>query len=173
MPPPGHILRVGGGNHHRRRCLTGFRSSHGNAARRVRLRIQQPRARAGPTRRPAGQVNLQDDDSFRYALTTSGTPGKNSLRGVPTDSDRTDYPAVGASRVTVPRASGPGPTNNPPTFFGDQATRSVLESTGAGMNIGARAQRTDRDGDTPTDPQGGTDAASFAVVGPTGQLGDQ
>ena len=71
--------------------------------------------------------------------------------------------SVGASRVTVQRASGPGPTNNPPTFSGDQATRSVPESTGAGMNIGARVQRTDRDGDTPTYPQGGTDAASFAL----------
>ena len=112
----------------------------------------------------------QDDGSFGYTATASGTPGKNSFRGIPTDSAGTHYPVAGASRVTVQRASGPGPTNNPPTFFGDQATRSVPESTGAGMNIGARVQRTDRDGDTPTYPQGGTDAASFAIVGPTGQL---
>ena len=38
------------------------------------------------------------------------------------------------------------------------------------MNIGARVSATDRDGDTPTYPLGGTDAASFAVVGPTGRL---
>ena len=38
------------------------------------------------------------------------------------------------------------------------------------MNIGARVSATDRDGDTLTRPLGGTDAASFAVVGPTGQL---
>ena len=41
------------------------------------------------------------------------------------------------------------------------------------MNIGARVSATDRDGDTLTYPLGGTDAASFAVVGPTGQLADQ
>ena len=38
------------------------------------------------------------------------------------------------------------------------------------MNIGARVNATDRDGETLTYPLGGTDTASFAVVGPTGQL---
>ena len=104
---------------------------------------------------------LQYDDSFRYTVAVSGTPGKNSFRGIPTDSDRTDYPVAGASKVTVQRAGGPGPTNNPPTFSGDQATRSVPGNTGSGMKIGARVSATDPDGDTPTYPQGGTDGCGI------------
>ena len=75
---------------------------------------------------PQGQVQaanqqvrliLQDGEPFRHTVTASGTPGKYSFGGVPADSDKTDYPVVGASRVTVQRASGPGPTNNPPTIL--------------------------------------------------------
>ena len=53
---------------------------------------------------------------------------------------------------------------------GSTATRSVAENTGAGMDIGAAVSATDADGDPLTYTLAGPDAASFAIVGTSGQL---
>ena len=63
-------------------------------------------------------------------------------------------------------------TNNAPEFTdGDSTTRSVAENTAAGEDIGSAVEATDDDsGDTLTYTLGGTDAASFDIVGTSGQL---
>jgi hypothetical protein len=63
-------------------------------------------------------------------------------------------------------------SNNAPTFDdGDDTTRSIAENTAAGQNIGSAVEATDDDsGDTLTYTLGGTDAASFDIVGTSGQL---
>ena len=62
--------------------------------------------------------------------------------------------------------------NSAPVFGeGDTATRSVAEDTGTGQDIGAAVEATDADSsDTLTYTLGGTDSASFSIVGTSGQL---
>ncbi len=61
--------------------------------------------------------------------------------------------------------------NDAPVFSdGDGATRTVPENSGANVNVGAPLTATDQDGDTLTYTLGGTDAGSFEIDGPTGQL---
>ena len=57
-----------------------------------------------------------------------------------------------------------------PMFPSETATRSVMENTAAGMDIGAPVEATDADMDTPTYMLGGADAASFDIDSMTGQL---
>ena len=62
-------------------------------------------------------------------------------------------------------------TNSAPVFTdGDSTTRSVLENTGVGINIGSPVSATDADGDLLTYTLSGTDAASFSIVSTSGQL---
>ena len=61
--------------------------------------------------------------------------------------------------------------NQPPSFPSDTDTRSVVEGTAAGADIGAPVTAEDPDvGDALTYTLGGTDAASFNIVRTTGQL---
>ena len=62
--------------------------------------------------------------------------------------------------------------NDAPIFTdGDSTSRSVAENTATGNNIGSVVAATDADdGDTLTYSLGGTDAASFGIVGTSGQL---
>ena len=62
--------------------------------------------------------------------------------------------------------------NEAPVFSeGDTATREVAENSAAGVNVGAAVTATDPDsGNTLTYTLGGTDAASFAIGGSTGQI---
>ena len=61
--------------------------------------------------------------------------------------------------------------NRAPEFTeGDSTTRSVAENTAADTNIGAAITATDADDDTLTYTLSGTDAASFTIVGTSGQL---
>ena len=124
MPPPGHIPETvapgAGGDHHLRR-LRGFGSSHGNAARRVRLRIQRPRRWRGPGHRPAGQVHSARGQPPPYIVNTPSQEGVYPFSGMLRDSDRKDTPAGGTSwgRATVQQPSNPGPlcaqrTTRPP-----------------------------------------------------------
>ena len=57
-----------------------------------------------------------------------------------------------------------------PMFPSETATRSVMENTDAGMNIGEPVTATDVDMDIPTYTLGGEDAASFDIDRMTGQL---
>ena len=110
------------------------------------------------------RFTLQDEDSFRYTVTASDTPGSYTFRGKLRDDNRDDYDVGGASRVTVRRASPPVPTpNRDPAFPGSSTTRSVDENSAAGANVGARVSATDRDGDRLTYALSGTDASSFTI----------
>ena len=61
--------------------------------------------------------------------------------------------------------------NRAPTFSdGTSATRSIAENTGTGQNIGSAVGATDADNDKLTYTLGGTDEASFSIVGTSGQL---
>ena len=61
--------------------------------------------------------------------------------------------------------------NRAPVFVdGSNTTRSVAENTPAGRNIGAPVIATDLDEDTLIYGLSGVDAASFSIVGTTGQL---
>ena len=61
--------------------------------------------------------------------------------------------------------------NNPPVFGdGSSATRSVLENTEAGVNIGSPITATDADNDALTYSLSGTDASAFDIDTGTGQL---
>ena len=68
-------------------------------------------------------------------------------------------------------ATGTGSTDNSaPAFASDTTTRSVAENTASGANVGSAVTATDADGDTLTYTLGGTDAASFSIVGASGQI---
>ena len=64
------------------------------------------------------------------------------------------------------------PANNAPVFTdGTSTTRSIVENTASGQNIGTAVAATDSDtGDTLTYTLGGTDASSFSIVSTSGQL---
>ncbi len=63
------------------------------------------------------------------------------------------------------------PANNAPEFSdGASTARSVAENTAASSNVGSAVTATDADGDTLTYSLGGTDAASFSIVGASGQI---
>ena len=61
--------------------------------------------------------------------------------------------------------------NRAPVFTdGTKATRSVTENTGAGQDIGSAVGATDADNNSLTYTLGGTNSASFSIVGTSGQL---
>ena len=60
--------------------------------------------------------------------------------------------------------------NNPPRFLSQFTTRTVDENTGTGENIGDPVTATDDPTDNLTYTLGGTDAAMFRIVRPTGQV---
>ena len=60
--------------------------------------------------------------------------------------------------------------NVAPAFPSATETRSIAENTAANTNIGDPVAATDPNGDTLTYTLGGTNAASFGIVGSTGQL---
>ena len=61
--------------------------------------------------------------------------------------------------------------NNAPVFTdGTSTTRSVVENTAAGQNIGAAVAATDADNDTLEYTLSGADASSFRIVSTSGQL---
>ena len=60
--------------------------------------------------------------------------------------------------------------NSAPVFASGSTTRSIPENTPAGRNIGSPVTATDADEDTLIYGLSGVDAASFSIVGTTGQL---
>ena len=63
------------------------------------------------------------------------------------------------------------PTNNAPVFNPSSVSREIAENTAAGQNVGAAVTATDADaGDTLGYALGGADAASFDIVGTSGQI---
>ena len=63
------------------------------------------------------------------------------------------------------------PTNNAPMFTeGSTTTRTVLEGTFSGVDIGTAVSATDADGHSLTYTLGGTDAAAYSIDSTSGQL---
>ena len=127
----------------------------------------------------------EDDDPLTYGLEGPdavafgivGTTGQLQTRAP------LDYETRDAYAVTVIVTDGRGGAdtigvvinvtdeNDDPIFIeGDSTTRAVAENTEAGINIGGAVSATDEDGDPLTYTLGGIDAASFGIVGTTGQL---
>ena len=76
-----------------------------------------------------------------------------------------------SSSSTVVSFSPVSKSNRTPAFTeGGRADRSVAERTATGTNIGRPVKATDNDGDSLTYSLGGSDAASFGIVGSSGQL---
>ena len=75
--------------------------------------------------------------------------------------------------VTINVMEGNGNSENRAPVFseGTDTTRTIVENTASGQNIGAPVAATDADtGDTLTYTLGGDDAAAFSIVTTTGQL---
>ena len=72
---------------------------------------------------------------------------------------------------TLLAPDGDTASNSAPVFEdGDTASRSVVENTPAGSDIGSPIAATDDDGDDLTYSLGGPDASSFSIVESSGQL---
>ena len=132
---------------------------------------------------PDGDVS---DVTWKWESSSDGQANWASISGAtsatyaPEATDVGKYLQVNAS-YTDPEGSGKSASavsanpvlalpNTLPTFSDSTVTRSVDENTAAGHAIGAPVTGTDTVGDTLTYSLGGDDAASFDIVGASGQL---
>ena len=130
-----------------------------------------------------------DNDSLTYSL--GGTDALsfriNSTSGQLRTHAALDYETKRTYTVTVTVSDGSltasitvtitvtdvpeTPTNRAPVFTaGSNTTRTVVENTIAGVNIGSAVSATDADNDALTYMLGGTDALSFRINNTSGQL---
>ena len=117
---------------------------------------------------PAGGVESQAHTVIRTPGTTAAvTLDIGTLPRLPTNHQGYQLRKSPNLPLTFFEAS----SNNAPVFTeGITATRAVAENTASGVNIGNPVSATDADNDTLTYTLGGTDAASFSIVGSSGQL---
>ena len=108
-------------------------------------------------------------------FTVTRTPGTTStvtvnigiLPGLP--ANHIGYALVKSADLPLEVISSPA--NTAPVFTaGTSTSRTIAENTAAGVLIGTAIAATDADNDVLTYTLGGTDAASFAIDGTTGQL---
>ena len=128
-----------------------------------------------------------DNDTLNYTLggTDAAAFSINSSTGQLQTKAPLDYETKAAYTVTVTVSDGIWTDtitvtinitdvvgeNSPPVFTnGTSTTRTILENTTAGVNIGTAVSATDADNDTLTYTLGGTDAAAFSIVSTSGQL---
>ena len=146
------------------------------------IRITNGRIAGGVTtlKIPQGSVESETVTVFQTLRTRTPVTGDiGTLPGLPIN--HSGYSLVKSSNLPLvvigqqpndppgPPADTPG--NNAPIFTeGTSTTRDIAENTATGTNIGTPVAATDADGDTLTYGLGGTDAASFSIVGTTGQL---
>ena len=97
-------------------------------------------------------TSVDDDVDDYLRATASYTDGYDSGNSV----------SSGSAKVVA--------SNVAPAFPSATATRSIAENTAANTNIGAPVAAIDPNGDTLTYSLEGTNAASFGIVGSTGQL---
>ena len=125
------------------------------------------------------ETNMDDEAIIDKATSDTYTPVRADngmhLRARATYIDRTyddmdmTFSKMATSASSTQVRDDPG--NQRPEFDEGSATeRFVLENTGEGMNIGAPVTADDADADVPTYSLGGTDMASFSIMGDTGQL---
>ena len=149
--------------------------------------------RSIPENTPAGRnigspVSATDEDEDVLTYTLSGTDAASfgivSTTGQLQTHAPLDYEQKNTYAVTVTVSDGSArdtisvtidvtdvAENNAPVFIEGSATeRSIPENTPAGRNIGSPVSATDEDEDVLTYSLSGADAASFDIVGTTGQL---
>ncbi len=147
---------------------------------------------------PDGTTDVNPDDDNVDALTyTLGGTDASSFAIVGTSGQlqtklALDYETDNSYTVTVSVSDGTDTdsitvtinitnVNEAPKFATTTTTRSIAENAAVGTNIGAAVSATDPDGTTDVNPEdanvdaltytlGGTDAASFNIVGTSGQL---
>ena len=127
---------------------------------------------------PAGSVESELLTVTRTAGTSDAiTVNIGTLPELPTSHYGYSLVKPSSDDITLSLALGiPRPTHEPkvnhaPIFTeGSSTTRSIPENTPAGVNIGGPVTATDRDEDLLTYTLSGVDAASFSIVGTTGQL---
>ncbi len=139
-------------------------------------------------------VSATDTDGDTLTYTLSGDPDAgafsiDSSSGQLRTSASLDYETKSSYSVTISVSDGNGgsdsititinvtdvdetPLNNAPVFSdGDSTTRSIIENTGSGVNIGTAVSATDTDGDTLTYTlSGDPDAGAFSIDSNSGQL---
>ncbi len=113
--------------------------------------------------RTKAALDYETKNSYSVTITVSDGKLTTPITVVIRITDVTDEaPAGEEQRETV---------NNPPVFAeGASTTRTVLEGTAAGEDIGQAVTATDSDGHTLTYSLGGTDAAAFSMDSTNGQL---
>ncbi len=141
-------------------------------------------------------VNPEDDNVDALTYTLGGTDASSfaivGTSGQLQTKDALDYETDTSYTVTVSVSDGTDTdsitvtinitnVNEAPKFATTTTTRSIAENAAVGTNIGAAVSATDPDGTTDVNPEdatvdaltytlGGTDAASFNIVGTSGQL---
>ena len=109
-------------------------------------------------------LNKEDKDTYVVTVTATDPSGLSDTINVTIKVTNVDEDPEISRRVT---AVG----NVAPEFADDTTSRTVVEGTAAGADIGAPVTAEDPDvGDALTYTLGGTDAASFNIVRTTGQL---
>ena len=109
-------------------------------------------------------TDLDFETKSTYMVTAIATDSYGESSSIPVTITVTDV----NEGPTIRRAAS---DNQPPSFPAETDTRSVVEGTSAGADIGAPVTAEDPDvGDALTYTLGGTDAASFDIVRTTGQL---
>ncbi len=127
------------------------------------------------------KATLNYEDKSSYSVTVSVRDNKDASGNADTLTDATITVTITVTDVdesppppVQPRVVSPSYTpkfNRAPAFAeGDSADRSVAERTAAGTNIDRPVNATDYDGDSLTYSLGGTDAGSFDIAAPSGQL---
>ena len=113
----------------------------------------------------SNEEDITDETDATYTLTADdrGKQVKVEVRFVD---------ILGGEETRTIAASGTVPgTNTAPVFSPSSVSREIAENTAAGQNVGAAVTATDADaGDTLGYALGGADAASFAIVGDSGQI---
>ena len=120
-----------------------------------------------------GQITVKSGTSLDYETKTSYSVTVTVTAAVAQVQSFTLDPNAPGD-YTVPVTITVTDVNEPPTFSGDTATRSVAENSGAGTNIGAAVTATDPDGgatfSTLAYSLTGTDASTFDINSSTGQI---
>ncbi len=130
-----------------------------------------------------------DGDTLSYSLggTDASSFSIDSTSGQLRTSSSLDYENKSTYTVTITVSDGSltdsititinitdideTPSNNSPVFDeGSSTSRTVVENTGSGVDIGSAVSATDADGDTLSYSLSGTDASSFSIDSTTGQI---
>ena len=114
---------------------------------------------------------LDYETKSSYSVTVSVSDGNEGSDSIPVTISVTDVNETPANRAPVFTDVNKTPANRAPVFTeGSRTTRTVVENTTSGVNIGSAVSATDADNDTLTYSLSGTDALSFDIDSSSGQL---